>query len=93
MDFDACSDLTPTQKLSVAVTREVVSYPVKPAKFPSVSSITLFVPRSVSEPTIRIYFLGFKGEFTKVNREGPKNIVYEAAPNVSSKIKSHSIVE
>lgn len=92
MDFDECSELQPTQTLSTAVTREVVSYPVKPAKFPSVSSLTLFVPRSVSEPTTRIYFLGFKGEFTKVNREGPKNIVYEAAPNVSSNDGDESLL-
>ncbi|KAE8215153.1 hypothetical protein CF327_g1542 [Tilletia walkeri] len=78
----------PSQKLeSIAVTREVVEYPLRPAKFSNVRSLTLFVPRSMGEETTRIYFLGFKGEWSDVKREGPTNIIYESAPQLKDHTK------
>ncbi|CAD6893125.1 unnamed protein product [Tilletia controversa] len=78
----------PAQKLeSIAVTREVVEYPLRPAKFSNVHTLTLFVPRSLGEETTRIYFLGFKGEWSDVKREGPTNIIYESAPQLKDHTK------
>ncbi|KAN0065845.1 hypothetical protein ACQY0O_000975 [Thecaphora frezii] len=81
----AAGDGRPAQKLtSIPVTREVVEIPLKPAKFPDVTSVTLFVPASQGADTTRIYFVGFKGEHRQWSREGPTNIVYEAAPSVKN---------
>jgi len=75
--------LVPAQQLeSIAITREVVEYPLRPAKFSNVRTLTVFVARSQGEDTTKIYFLGFKGEWSDVKREGPANIVYETAPQV-----------
>lgn len=91
LDFEEASNGTvqPTQKLqSIAVTREVVTYPLKTAKFNNVRSITLFVPSSLGGDTSRIYFIGFKGEWLgNQRREGPTNIVYESAPQVKDHAK------
>ncbi|EPQ31010.1 uncharacterized protein PFL1_01199 [Pseudozyma flocculosa PF-1] len=105
LDFDAANELSalpdtataaaggqgrPAQKLtSIPVTRDPVEIPLKPAKFPDVRSISLFVPSSVGGDTSRIYFVGFKGEHRQMRREGPTNIIYEAAPS----LKDHQKVK
>ena len=88
IDFDSAPDTPPTQKLeSIPQSREVVEFPLKPAKFPDVTTIHLFVPASQGAETSRIYYLGFKGEFKNLRREGPTNIIYEAAPSVKDHAK------
>lgn len=91
LDFEEASDGTvqATQKLqSIAITRDVVTYPLKTAKFNNVRSITLFIPASLGSETSRIYFIGFKGEWLgNQRREGPSNIVYESAPQVKDHAK------
>jgi PITH domain len=91
LDFDQASSGAPepTQKLSsIAVGREVISYPLKTAKFNNVRSIHIFVPKSLGGDTTRIYFLGFKGEWLgEHRREGPTNIIYESAPQVKDHAK------
>jgi hypothetical protein len=91
LDFEEASNETikATQKLSsVVVTRDVITYPLKAAKFNNVRSITLFIPSSMGGDTSRIYFIGFKGEWLgQQRREGPSNIVYESAPQVKDHMK------
>lgn len=91
LDFDEVNNGTvqATQKLqSIAVAREVVTYPLKTAKFNNVRFITLFIPASLGGDTSRIYFIGFKGEWLgNQQREGPSNIVYESAPQVKDHAK------
>lgn len=86
LDFDAASSGVPepTQKLSsTAVARDVIEYPLKTAKFSNVRTLHIFVPASLGAQTTRIYFVGFKGEWLgEQRREGPTNIIYEAAPQV-----------
>lgn len=38
----------------------------RPAKFPSVSTITLFFPASQGAETTRIYYIGFLGQWSEV---------------------------
>ncbi|MGC4421302.1 PITH domain-containing protein, partial [Streptococcus suis] len=65
---------------SVAATNEVVEYPLRPAKFSRVRDVTLYIPASQGAETSRIYFVGFKGEWDRVNREAPAGLIYESAP-------------
>ncbi len=75
----------PAQSIeSVALANSVVEYPLRAARFSRVRDVTLYVPRATGAETARIYFVGFKGEFDKVSREGPATIVYESAPRVSA---------
>lgn len=81
--------LAPAQSLtSVAETNEVVEYPLRVFKFSRVRDVTLFIPRSRGGDQTRIYFVGFKGETTKVHRQAPANLVYEATPQ----LKDHNKV-
>lgn len=91
LDFDAAASghPAPEQKLaSIAVSRDVVEYPLKTAKFNSVRSVHLFVPTAQGAETTSLYYVGFKGEWLGVQRrEGPTNIVYESAPQVKDHAK------
>ena len=91
LDFEEASSGTvaATQKLqSIAVARDVVTYPLKTAKFNNVRSVTLFVPASVGGDVSQIYFIGFRGEWQgEQRREGPSNLVYESAPQVKDHAK------
>ncbi|GAA5910767.1 PITH domain-containing protein [Sporobolomyces salmoneus] len=80
LDFDEASSTEVTQEFEVAVTREVAEYIVRPAKFPSVTSLTLFFPSNHGEDTTRISFVGFKGEYSPLTRD-PIITVYEAQAN------------
>ena len=54
--------------------------PRRPAKFPSVQSLTLYFPANHGEDTTRIAFLGFKGEYTPLTRNAVIT-TYEAVAN------------
>ncbi|GAA5958206.1 hypothetical protein JCM21900_000142, partial [Sporobolomyces salmonicolor] len=86
LDFDEATSTDVTQSFEVAVTREVVEYAVRPAKFPSVQSLTLFFPSNHGEDTTRISFVGFKGEYSPLTRD-PIITVYEAQANPADHAK------
>ncbi|KAK4993817.1 hypothetical protein LTR50_000030 [Elasticomyces elasticus] len=83
IDFSTASALAPTQTLSLAQTSEIQEHPVKRALFNTVRSLDLFFEDNWGageEDVTRISYLGFKGEWMKLNRE-PISIFYEAAAN------------
>jgi hypothetical protein len=85
MDFDTASEATPTQELSISQTSEVQEIPVKRAHFNTTRSLALFFEDNWSqgeEEETRISYLGFKGDFMKLNKE-PVSVLYEAAANPS----------
>ncbi|GAA5923187.1 hypothetical protein JCM1841_005921 [Sporobolomyces salmonicolor] len=86
LDFDEATSTNVTQSFDVAVTREVAEYAVRPAKFPSVQSLTIFFPSNHGEDTTRISFLGFKGEYSPLTRD-PIITVYEAQANPADHAK------
>ncbi|GJN89180.1 hypothetical protein Rhopal_002154-T1 [Rhodotorula paludigena] len=86
LDFDEATSQDVTQSFDVAVTKEVVEYAVRPAKFPSVRSLTLFFPSNHGEDTTRVSFVGFKGEFSALTRD-PIITVYEAQANPADHAK------
>ncbi|GAA5981741.1 hypothetical protein JCM10908_004583 [Rhodotorula pacifica] len=86
LDFDEATALDPTQTFEVPISRDVVEFAVRPAKFPSVRSLTLFFPSNHGEDTTRISYIGFKGEFSNFTRD-PIITVYEAQANPADHAK------
>jgi hypothetical protein len=85
LDFSGASEKPPTQVLSISQTSEVQEIPVKRAHFNTTRTLTLFFEDNWSngdEDETRISYLGFKGDFMKLNKE-PVSFVYEAAANPS----------
>ncbi|KAF7789810.1 hypothetical protein EIP86_000756 [Pleurotus ostreatoroseus] len=80
LDFAEISERKPTQEFTVVQSREVGEYHVMPAKFPSVTSLTLFFPASQGADTTRIYYIGFLGQWSERN-DKPVIAVYEARAN------------
>ncbi|KAK6844612.1 PITH domain-containing protein [Apiospora arundinis] len=83
VDFDAASELQPTQTLELSQTSDVQELPVKRALFGKVTRLTLFFEDNFGdgdEDVTRFSYLGFKGEWMALGR-APSQILYEAAPN------------
>ncbi|KAI0028976.1 galactose-binding domain-like protein [Vararia minispora EC-137] len=79
-DFSDLADREPTHQHPVAQSRDVGEYALKPAKFSSVSTITLFFPAAQGGDVTRVYYVGFLGQFTQ-HRVAPIITVYEAQAN------------
>jgi len=80
MDFSTASDLSPTQTLTLSQTSEIQDIPVKRALFGNTYSLSLFFEDNYGNEVTEIYYLGFKGDFMRLNRE-PVNVLYEKAAN------------
>ena len=80
LDFGSASDLPPTQVLTLSRTSEIQDLPVKRAFFGNTYSLTLFFEDNYGADATEIFYLGFKGDFTKLNRE-PIEVLYEKAAN------------
>ena len=80
LDFAAAAELRPAQTLELSQTSDVQDIPVKRALFINTYSLTLFFEDAHGGDVSELSYLGFKGEFTKLNRE-PVEFLYEAAAN------------
>ena len=80
LDFSAASGLEPTQTLTLSQTSQVQEVPVKRRLFGNTYCLTLFVEDGYGAEATEIYYLGLKGDFTKLNRE-PFEVLYEKAAN------------
>ncbi|KAJ4331618.1 hypothetical protein N0V87_009016 [Didymella glomerata] len=83
MDFDTAAEVEPTQVLEIARTSEVQEIPVKRVKFNMTRCLALFFEDNWSqgeEEETRLSYLGFKGDFMKLNKE-PISVLYEASAN------------
>jgi hypothetical protein len=58
----------------------IIEYATKVVTFSSVYHLSLHFPTNFGEDVTQIYYIGLKGEFTKENRAGVVNCVYEARP-------------
>jgi len=66
--------------LTLSRTSEIQDLPVKRAFFGNTYSLTLFFEDSYGADSTEIFYLGFKGDFMKLNRE-PVEVLYEKAAN------------
>lgn len=80
LDFDSASVLTPTQVLTLSQTPDVQEVPVKRALFGNTYSLTLFFESNYGDEITDVYYLGFKGDFTRLTRD-PVEVLYEKAAN------------
>jgi hypothetical protein len=65
---------------------ELPSCDYRAARYPSVTLLTLYFNQNAGAETSQIYFLGFKGEFTK-RSERPGVFIYEAQANPADHAK------
>jgi len=80
LDFSTAADVQPTQSLVVSQTNDIQELQVKRAKFGNTYNLTLFLEDNYGDGVTRVYWIGFKGEFTELNRE-PFEVLYEKAAN------------
>eukprot|EP00963_Diacronema_lutheri_P002473 scaffold172_cov341-Pavlova_lutheri.AAC.15 len=85
VDFDVAEQLPPQQELDLIDDHNLghVEYPLRPTKFGKVRCITLhFIDNLVHQGCTELQFVGFKGRVLHTAREPPKQVIYEAKPNV-----------
>ena len=80
LDFSTATDLAPTQSLTLSQTSEVQDIPVRRPLFGNTYALSLFFEDNFGAESTGIYYLGFKGEFMKLNRD-PVEVLYEKAAN------------
>ena len=80
LDFSTANDVEPTQTLIVSQTNDIQEIQVKRAKFGNTYNLTLFMEDNYGDDVTRVSWIGFKGEFTELNRE-PFEVLYEKAAN------------
>ncbi|KAL7008147.1 hypothetical protein EMMF5_002329 [Cystobasidiomycetes sp. EMM_F5] len=86
IDFDSAAVEKPTQVINLVDSKDAVEYPVPATRYPAVTNLTLFFSENAGGETTQVYFIGFKGEFSKrVDRPG--QIIYEATPNPADHVK------
>lgn len=90
MDFGTASDLKATQTLELSQTNDVQDIPVRRALFGNTYSLSLFFADNHGEDVSEVFYLGFKGEFMKLNRE-PVEVLYEAAANPKDHVLTQGI--
>ncbi|KAI9676742.1 MAG: hypothetical protein M1829_002836 [Trizodia sp. TS-e1964] len=81
LDFSNVPDLPATQTFSLAQTADVQEIPVKRAVFNATQSLMLFFEENFGmgdEDITHISYIGFKGEWMRLNKEGVSTL-YEAA--------------
>ncbi|XP_076035012.1 PITH domain-containing protein GA19395 [Oratosquilla oratoria] len=57
-----------------------LEYGTKIVTFSSVTHLTLHFPSNFGEDTTKIYYIGFRGEYTKAHRHGVTICQYETSP-------------
>ncbi|KAI1784898.1 hypothetical protein LXA43DRAFT_1186179 [Ganoderma leucocontextum] len=92
LDFSDLEDKKPVQEFTIPQGRDVGEYHVMPAKFPNVTSMTLFFPASQGADTTRIYYVGFLGQWSERKFE-PVLTVYESKPNLADHGKIQGLNE
>ncbi|CAG7846282.1 SubName: Full=Uncharacterized protein {ECO:0000313/EMBL:CCA68459.1} [Serendipita indica DSM 11827] len=82
MDFDDVAGKQPAQEVEIPQSRDVCEFQLKPTKFASVRTLTVFVPEAQGAESCRLYYIGFTGSFVKISNQ-PIIAVYEASPRLA----------
>lgn len=70
----------------LAVSRDdsgTLEYPIKASRFNGVTSLVIHIPGNYGDDTTIVYYIGLRGDFTKVHRHEVTIATYEASPNPS----------
>lgn len=82
MTFDDCQRKQPDQVFELAYDPQAKGqYNVKATKFNGTHHLTMFFPDSADGEETKIYYIGLRGEFDKVNRDEIVICNYEIAAN------------
>jgi len=85
IDFGSVADLEPTQELPLFEDfHGAMQYPLRAAKFITVTQIALYFPTSFNEEQTRIHWIGLWGQGSQHKRQAVQ-CVYEAVANPSEK--------
>jgi len=80
VDFGEAEDVTPQLNISLLEGEVSVSeYPLRSAVFANIHSLSLFFSDSVGGDSLRIYFIGFRGDSRKQRKEGTQKLEIPAA--------------
>ncbi|KAJ2403321.1 hypothetical protein GGI23_000026 [Coemansia sp. RSA 2559] len=83
LDFDTVGQCTCTQEWDlVDQALEPIEYSVRAAKFNNVRCLTLYFPANFGDPETVLYFLAFRGEWTKFTNT-PVVSTYELNPRAA----------
>lgn len=91
LDFSLATELSPIQTLEIPQPQagvDVFEIPLNRAHWNTTTSVTLFFEDNWSdgeEDVTKVGYIGFKGQFMRLNRE-PMNFLYEAAANPSDHV-------
>ncbi|KAI9208443.1 galactose-binding domain-like protein [Polychytrium aggregatum] len=82
IDFDSADSTKPDQEWELVEDpgQDLPEYPTRMAKFSNVRSLALYFPSNFGADTTTITYIGFKGEWTEVNKD-PIITIYELAAN------------
>ena len=80
LDFGTAAELAATQTLTLSQTSDIQDVPVRRPLWGNTYCLTLFFEDNFGADATEIYYLAFKGEFMKLNRE-PIEFLYEKAAN------------
>jgi len=80
MDFGAAAELESVQTFDLPRSNDILDIQVMRPRFSNVYSLTMFIEDNHGDEVTEIFYIGFKGDFMKLNRE-PVEFLYEAAAN------------
>ncbi|KAI0716712.1 galactose-binding domain-like protein [Earliella scabrosa] len=83
VDFSEAEDITPQLNISLLEGETgVTEYPLRTASFANIHSLSLFFSDAVGGESLRLYFIGFKGDSRSQRKEGTQKleIPAEVAP-------------
>ncbi|TBU25945.1 galactose-binding domain-like protein [Dichomitus squalens] len=75
VDFSEAEDITPQLNISLSEGEVgVTEYPLRTASFANVHSLSIFFSDSVGGDSIRLYYLGFRGDSRSQRKEGTQKL-------------------
>lgn len=84
IDFSDAQNMQPVQEWDLTENLQgILEYQTRYSRFQSVGNLTLHFPDNFGGETTQIYYIGLKGEATKLKRDVVATIVYEVMPNPS----------
>ncbi|THH31887.1 hypothetical protein EUX98_g2320 [Antrodiella citrinella] len=87
VDFAEAEELTPNLNISLLEGESgVTEYPLRAASFANVHALSLFFSDSVGGDSIRLYYLGFRGDSKSLRRDANSKLEIPAANTADEKL-------
>ncbi|KIP10298.1 hypothetical protein PHLGIDRAFT_65976, partial [Phlebiopsis gigantea 11061_1 CR5-6] len=87
VDFTEAEDITPQLNITLQEGEVgVTEYPLRAATFANIHSLSLYFSEAISGDTVRVYYIGFKGDSRTQRKEGSQLLEIPAANAPDAKI-------